>query len=113
MNRAERRAYAKRMKKMGANSSELIRLLDLQKTANLLKEGTKVKINYNKVTSDPDYKNKTQWFRDFVENNKDQIFTIEFDEKYKKVNSNILVTLKEDTSDPKWLWFVDDLEVQE
>ena len=44
--------------------------------------------------------------------NKDTVFTVEYDEKYK--NKPSLVCLKEDTTDPKWLFWVGDLiEVKE
>jgi hypothetical protein len=109
MNRAERRAYAKRMKKMGANSTEVMKLLELQKAGTRLTQGTKVKLNYDKIVNDSGYADKTQWFRDFVENNKDTVFTVQLDDQYNKMNSNIFVRLAEDTSEPKWLWFASDL----
>ena len=69
---------------------------------NVLLEGTKVRLNYESLTQEPAYKNKRQAYKDFVEQNKDTIFTVEYDEKYK--NNPILVSLKEDNSQIKWLW---------
>lgn len=65
-------------------------------------EGTKVKLNYDNITNDPNYPNKVQAYKDFVENNKDTVFTVEYDEKY--TNKPLLVVLKEDTNEVKWLW---------
>ena len=66
-------------------------------------EGTKVKLNYENITNEPDYTKKVKAYREFVENNKDKIFTVQYDEKYK--NKPILVSFKEDTNDIKWLWY--------
>lgn len=68
----------------------------------VLEEGTKVKLNYDSIVNDINYSRKVQGFKDFVENNKDKIFTVEYDERYK--NNPLLVMLKEDTSEVKWLW---------
>lgn len=70
--------------------------------ADVIAEGTKVKLNYDSIVNDPNYPNKVQAYRDFVENNKDTVFTVEYDEKYK--NKPLLVMLKEDTNEVKWLW---------
>jgi hypothetical protein len=70
--------------------------------ADVIAEGTKVKLNYDSIVNDPNYPNKVQAHRDFVENNKDTVFTVEYDEKYK--NKPLLVMLKEDTNEVKWLW---------
>ena len=64
-----------------------------------LKEGTKVKLNYDSITNEPSYKNKTKKYKNFVEKNKNKIFTVEYDEKYK--NNPILVCLKEDKDTDK------------
>ena len=68
----------------------------------VIEEGTKVKLNYDSIVSDPNYSKKVQPYRDFVENNKDTVFTVQYDEKYK--NKPLLVMLKEDTNEVKWLW---------
>lgn len=66
-------------------------------------EGTKVKLNYENIINEQDYTKKVKAYREFVENNKNKIFTVQYDEKYK--NKPILVSLKEDTSEIKWLWY--------
>ena len=68
----------------------------------VIAEGAKVKLNYDGIISEPTYSQKVQAYKDFVENNKDTVFTVEYDEKYK--NKPLLVMLKEDTSEVKWLW---------
>ena len=68
----------------------------------VIEEGAKVKLNYDSIVSDPNYPKKVQAYKDFVENNKDTVFTVEYDEKYK--NNPLLVMLKEDTNEVKWLW---------
>ena len=65
-------------------------------------EGTKVMLNYESITTEPDYKAKVEGYRTFVENNKDKIFTVQYDEKYR--NKPVLVSLAEDTNEIKWLW---------
>jgi len=68
----------------------------------VIEEGAKVKLNYDSIVSDPNYPKKVQGYKDFVENNKDTVFTVEYDEKYQ--NKPLLVMLKEDTNEVKWLW---------
>lgn len=68
----------------------------------VIAEGAKVKLNYDGIVSDPSYPKKLQGYKDFVENNKDTVFTVEYDEKYR--NNPLLVMLKEDTNEVKWLW---------
>ena len=68
----------------------------------VIAEGAKVKLNYDSIISEPTYSKKVQAYKDFVENNKDTVFTVEYDEKYK--NKPLLVMLKEDISEVKWLW---------
>lgn len=67
-----------------------------------LPEGTKVKIDYNEITKRPDYNKMSKAYKDFIEENKDKIFTVEYDKKYQ--NKPYLVCLKEDTTPLKWLW---------
>jgi hypothetical protein len=70
--------------------------------ADFIPEGTKVRLNYENITSEPDYQKKVKRYRDFIEENKDKIFTVQYDKKYK--DTPILVVLKEDESRVKWLF---------
>jgi hypothetical protein len=67
-----------------------------------LPEGLKVKINYEEITSRPTYNRMRQEYRDFVEKNKNEIFTVEYDDKHKE--KPYLVCFKEDDTPLKWLW---------
>lgn len=77
-------------------------------------EGAKVKLNFSKISSQPNWnpntddfnhENYTRWVRDNV----NKIFTVEYDAKH-KVNPT-QVCLKEDKTDPKWLFWEGDLIV--
>ena len=59
-------------------------------------------LNYESITNELDYKNKVESYREFVENNKDKVFTVQYNEKYR--NKPVLVSLAEDTNEIKWLW---------
>ena len=69
---------------------------------NIVAEGTKVKLNYESIISEPDYARKTQRYKDFIENNKDKVFTVEYDERFK--HNPIFVCLKEDETPAKWIF---------
>ena len=70
--------------------------------ANILAEGTKVRLNYDSIVNEPVYKSKRKAYKKFVNENKDKVFTVEYDAKYK--DKPILVSLKEDDGEVKWLW---------
>lgn len=69
----------------------------------VLPEGTKVKFNLDKILSQPDFLQSNPKFRDFIYNNKDNIFTIEYDKDHD--STSCLVCLEEDNTVPKWLFF--------
>ena len=71
-----------------------------------LKEGQRVKLHYQRITSHPDWSKLTQKYRMWVATHKDDIFTVEYDEQHK---DGVLVCLKEDTTEPKWLFYEGDL----
>lgn len=100
------------MKKMGATNKEVEILLNYQKLANdpnAIKAGDKVTLNYDKLVSEKDYENKTDNYKEFIETNKDTVFTVENDKYFANTRNNFVFQLKEDTSERKWLWFIDDL----
>ena len=68
----------------------------------IIPEGTKVKLNYQNITNHPDYARKVNAYKDFIETNKNKVFTVEYDKIGK--HSPILVCLKEDKSKVKWLF---------
>lgn len=61
-----------------------------------LKDGDRVKINYNRLTKLPDYPNMQNEYKQFIEENKDVIFTIKTYEKY--APDHAIVTFNEDNS---------------
>ncbi len=76
-------------------------------------EGTKVKLNYESIISDVNYNknidSNKQKYHEFIELNKDRIFSVEYDPKFQ--DNPTLVCLKEDETDPKWLFWIGDLIV--
>ena len=72
-------------------------------------EGDKVKLHVNKIRGRPDWETMQHEYKDFVENNADAVFTVEYDEEYQDKPN--LVLLKEDISKQKWLFFDGDLLV--
>ena len=116
MNRAERRNLAKKIKKinknlkLGLNKTQLkdyIKFKEEQLSSVVFFEGDKVKINYESITSRIDYEKRRPEYRNFIEENKNNIFTIKYDEKYR--NNPWLVSLEEDTTEPRWLFTTSDL----
>jgi hypothetical protein len=97
------------------NNSELVQnfinainaLIPENVQSNNLIEGEKVKLNYERITSYPTWTNDNPKYKNFVENNLDTIFTVEFEEKQKK--DKICCVLKEDTSPVKWIFYECDL----
>lgn len=69
----------------------------------LLIDGEKVHLNYDALVSEKDYQIKSESYKIFIEQNKDNILTVKWD-----VNKNpfFFVTLVEA---PKWLWYTGNL----
>ena len=116
MNRAERRNLTKKIKKanktfgLGLNKNQLkeyIKFKEEQLSSIVLFEGDKVKIDYKSITSRVDYEKRRPEYRNFIEENKDVVFTVKYDEKYR--NNPWLVSLEEDTTEPRWLFTTSDL----
>lgn len=116
MNRAERRNLSKKIKKanksfnLGLNKTQLkdyIKFKEEQLTSIVLFEGDRVMIDYNGITSRVDYDKRRPEYRNFIEENKNTIFTVKYDEKYR--NNPWLVSLEEDTTEPRWLFTTSDL----
>lgn len=76
---------------------------------NSISNGTQVKLNLSAIQKDPNYQRKSDKWKAWIEQHKEEIFTVEYDPKFG--DQPKVVTLKEDTSDPKWLWFIGDLDV--
>lgn len=109
-NRAQKRKLKKRLGKSGISVDIAIDLMERRladMNAEPLHEGDRVMLNYDKITQAPNYDKRQDAYKAFVEEHKEDEFTVEFDEKH---TSGKLVCFKEDTSDTKWLWYVADLK---
>lgn len=70
---------------------------------NLLKDGDKVKLNIKSIKSHPDYFLLSDEYKNFIDNNKDTIFTVNSEKNRLKS----IVGLREE---PYWLFWVGDLK---
>ena len=103
--------------KTNSEVAELIRILRKQQAINKLsktmkefrafKEGDVVKLNVESILSHPTYADMDENWKKFVDKNADKQFTVEYDPKFK--DTATMVCFKEDTTDPKWLWYEGDL----
>ena len=112
INREQKRKYTQKLKAKGYSKTDIdlfLRYKELSKASDVLPEGINVKLDIDNIKSYPDYERLTEKYRNWVEENKDETFTVEYDEN-KKVNP-VTVCLKEDESNPKWLFWVGDLKV--
>lgn len=107
MNREQRRLFERKgtAKQQMAN---LINRFMSKPEAPFIREGTKVRLNYSKIVSAKDYKKLVPEYRKFIEESKEKIFTVLYDER--RADHPNLVHLEEC---PKWLLFTGDLEVVE
>lgn len=110
MNREERRKFLKKIK--GSNLTEVQKKLlfeyeDARREGFTLSEGEKVKIDYEKIVSEPNYENKLETYKSTIESLKDKECTVVYDKKYTK--NPLLVCLEEDEKEIKTLFYVKDL----
>lgn len=115
MNREQKRVLEKKLKEFGLNKDSIKAFLERGEIAEKgikLWEGEKVRLNYMRIISNKDWPKLNPNYRNFVESNKNTIFTVEFDPIKKEKDSfdkDTLVQFVEDITDPKWLFFVWDL----
>lgn len=117
MNRKQRRHMAKTMRNItDAHPDAAVLMMRAMMNEQMhsnkkpkFSPGDKVKLNYSKIISDPDYDRLVPNRKQFIEENKNSIFTVEYDPRH-MINPSI-VCLAEDTTDPKWLWFVGQLSI--
>ena len=106
MNRAEKRKVAKKLKMKYAELLESLEFKIEDVTVEELPEGTKVKLKAEQILQQRDLNEK---YREWVEANKDKVFTCEKDPTLP--NDSKRVVFKEDENNPKWLFHVTDLEL--
>lgn len=72
--------------------------------------GDKCKVNVERITGRKEWSKLNPKYKQFVLDNKNTIFTVQQD-KFKPHKDGFvsIVSLVEDTTEPKWLWCVDDL----
>lgn len=68
--------------------------------------GDKVKLDYNSIINDVDYDTFSNEYKQWITEHKDNIFTVIGNEKFKPNQNKFssIVSLKEDNTDPKWLF---------
>jgi hypothetical protein len=72
-------------------------------------ESSKVKLNYSRIMENTE--GKSELYLKFIEDHKDDIMTIEYDDNHK--DSPSVFCLAEDTNPVKWLFDISDLELVE
>ena len=113
MNREQRR----KLNLLPKDSIILTDLINMSKVKKALDdwkpiaEGTKVKLNIKKIKSDVNYPRLTNTYKTWVNENKDKVFTVEYDAKHKE-NPHLLC-FKENVEPIKWLFWEGDLIVLE
>ena len=112
MNRQQKRAEIKNLQKRGVKRSVAQTIVERYYNNVELEEGYTVKLNYELMIRHPDWKIQRNDFKEWVVAHKDDYFTVEWDSVRKEKNSKdkkIMVCLKEDTTEPKWLFHTDTL----
>lgn len=115
MNREEKRKTMKSFTAKGYTAKQTERLLMIKSVVaskKFLKEGDRVKINIPQMQSRPEWKsnvdqNKSQ-FQAWVLDHRDEVLTVEYDKNHTK--DPVIVCLKEDDTDPKWMFWEGDLD---
>ena len=69
-----------------------------------IKNGDKVKINSKRIHEYKDYNKRIDTYKLWVKAHKNDIFTVEI-----LKNNKLVCTFAEDTTDPKWIFWLGDL----
>lgn len=105
MNRADKRALAKRFNIPMNLVEKIFQDATIQNVYETYLEGSKVKLNYERIMENTE--GKSELYLKFVEDHKDDIMTIQYDENHK--DSPTIFCLEEDTNPAKWLFDISDL----
>lgn len=105
MNRADKRALAKRFNIPMNLVEKIFQDATIQNVYETYLEGSKVKLNYERIIGNTE--GKSELYLKFVEDHKDDIMTIQYDENHK--DSPTIFCLEEDTNPAKWLFDISDL----
>lgn len=109
MSRADKRAIAKRYGLSMKDVERIFKDATIQNVYETFIEGSKVKLNYDRIMENTE--DKSELYLKFVEEHKDDILTIEYDERHK--DSPSIFCLAEDTNPVKWLFDINDLMLVE
>lgn len=109
LSRADKRAIAKRYGLSMKDVERIFKDATIQNVYETFIEGSKVKLNYDRIIENTE--GKSELYLKFVEEHKDDILTIEYDENHK--NSPTIFCLAEDTNPVKWLFDISDLTLVE
>ena len=105
MNRADKRALAKRLNIPMNLVEKIFQDATIQNVYETYLEGSKVKLNYERIMENTE--GKSELYLKFVEDHKDDIMTIQYDENHK--DSPTIFCLEEDKNPAKWLFDISDL----
>ena len=105
MSRADKRAIAKRYGLSMKDVERIFRDATIKNVYETFIEGSKVKLNYDRIMENTE--GKSELYLKFVEEHKDDIMTIEYDDNHK--DSPSIFCLAEDTNPVKWLFDISDL----
>lgn len=102
-------------KKRSAKSGTFMGIIDNIRVANQFKaaiegdwplqDGDKVQLNLDVIKGHPDYQKRLPAYQKFCEENAGKTFTVAYDKRLRQS----LVSLVEDTTEPKWLFWIGDL----
>ena len=109
LTRAEKRSIAKRYGLTMAAVEKIFKDATIKHVYETFTEGTKVKLNYDRIMENKE--GKSELYLKFVEEHKDEVLTIEYDNNHK--DSPTIFCLKEDTNKVKWLFDISDLTLVE
>lgn len=109
LSRSDKRAIAKRYGLSMADVNRIFKDATIKNVYETFIEGSKVKLNYDRIMEDTS--GKSELYLKFVEEHKDDVMTIEYDDNHK--DSPSIFCLAEDTNPVKWLFDISDLELVE
>ena len=109
MSRADKRAIAKKYGLTMSMVEKIFKDATIRNVYETFTEGTKVKLNYDRIMENTE--GKSELYLKFVEEHKDDVMTIEYDENHK--DSPSVFCLQEDTNPVKWLFDISDLTLVE
>lgn len=105
LSRSDKRSIAKRYGLSMKDVERIFKDATIKNVYETLIEGSKVKLNYERIMENTE--GKSELYLKFVEEHKDDIMTIQYDENHK--DSPSVFCLKEDTNPVKWLFDISDL----